>query len=55
LIALEPKQAELLRRICDGPTISRDELNAASVAPPTIRPRRKAARRRSDRQGELIA
>jgi hypothetical protein len=54
LIALEAKQAKLLQRICDGPTISRDELNAASVATPTVRPRRKAARRRSDRQGELI-
>jgi hypothetical protein len=50
----EPKQAELLRRICDGPPISRDDLNAASVATPTDRPRRKAARRRRDREGELI-
>ena len=35
LVTLEPKQADLLERICAGPLLSRDELEKAGVLPKT--------------------
>ncbi len=42
LVALEPRQADLLRRICDGPLLSADDLraNGAFDGSVTVRPRR---------------
>ena len=41
LVALEPSQADLLGRVCSGPTISVDELPAADeLALPAGRARR---------------
>jgi len=54
LVALEPKQADLLARICAGPTIPADDLKAAIAATGSIAPRRKAARRRNQKQAELL-
>ena len=51
LVALEPRQAELLSRICDGPLISADDLRGkgafdASAAAPRVR--------KDERQGNLL-
>ncbi len=44
LVELEPKQAELLDRICAGPLISEEELKAAAAFEPTETPKRKKAK-----------
>jgi hypothetical protein len=54
LVKLEPKQADLLERICAAPTLGGDDLKAAIAARATPAPRRNAARRRTERQGELL-
>jgi hypothetical protein len=48
LVALEPSQAELLERVCSGPTISAAEI-ASGASPPSSGPKRKA--RKADPQG----
>jgi len=53
LVALEPKQADLLARICAGPTITTDHLKAAIAAAPTAVPRR-ASRKANSKQGDLL-
>jgi hypothetical protein len=50
LVKLEPKQADLLNRICLAPTIHGDDIRAAVLATP----RRKSPTRRSEKQGELL-
>lgn len=52
LVALEPRQADLLERICAGPIIPGDKVTEASAAAPPAR--RKGGRRRVERQGELL-
>jgi hypothetical protein len=53
LVALEPRQADLLDRICAGATISIDDLRAAMEDVP--KPRSGTSRRRQTRnQGELL-
>ena len=54
LVKLEPKLAELLKQICDGPTISDCDLKDAIATIAVATNLRKAARRRSERQGELL-
>lgn len=54
LVALEPKQADLLKRVCAGPTISGDDLKAAVAATPPTTPLKRSRRRRSENQGELL-
>ncbi len=53
LVALEPAQADLLDRICSGPTILADELKAAMAAAAGASPIRKSTRRRIAKQTEL--
>jgi hypothetical protein len=54
LVKLELKQADLLKRICAGPTITDADLKAAiAKTHPAQRPR-KAIRRRTERQEELL-
>jgi hypothetical protein len=49
LVDLEPSQAELLDKICSGPTISKDELQAAgALDKPTTLARRAGAKDSSD-------
>ena len=53
LVRLQPKQADLLTRICAGPTVAASTLqDAASTG--KAAPAAKPGRRRNDRQGELI-
>lgn len=54
LVALEPKQADLLERVCTGPTITEQDVKAATAVtpPPARRPR--PARRRNEKQGQLL-
>ena len=54
LVKLEPKQADLLNRICAAPTIHGDDIRAAVLATPFTTPRRKSPTRRSEKQGELL-
>ena len=54
LVKLEPKLADLLKQICDGPTISNSDLKDAIATISVTTNLRKAARRRSERQGELL-
>jgi hypothetical protein len=51
LVKLEPKQADLLERICAGPTIHADQFEAAAAEAPTVK---KRARRKDEKQGELL-
>ncbi len=51
LLLLEPAQADLLERICAGPTLHRDELMARLVGAP---PARSRPGRRNERQGDLL-
>jgi hypothetical protein len=53
LVKLEPKQADLLKRVCAGPTISADDLKAAAGAEKAP-PAKKTARRKNAKQGELL-
>lgn len=55
LVALEPKQADLLERVCAGPTISGEDLTAAMLAVPSTTPAPKKAKLRNQKQGELLA
>ena len=54
LVTLEPKQANLLERICAGPTIAEADLAAAMAATLPMQQRRKAASRRNEKQGNLL-
>lgn len=54
LVALEAKQADLLERLCAGPTIPQEELKSALAAEPAAKLRRKPAKWRDDKQGELL-
>ena len=49
LTGLEPLQADLLHRICDGPLVSADELRASGAFSATVASRRDA----DERQGNL--
>ena len=51
LVALELRQAELLRRICDGPLVSADDLRARGAFDASTRMQR---RRTDDRQQTLL-
>lgn len=53
LVGLESKQADLLIRICAGPTIAADVLRPASDAA-TAPSTKRTTRRRNEKQGELI-
>jgi hypothetical protein len=53
LVKLEPKQADLLTRICATQTIPESTLKATMAAPGVAPPARKRAKRREPRQGEL--
>jgi len=52
-VALEPKQAHLLGRICDGATIPGDDLKVA-IAANAATPGAKAPKPRNQKQGELL-
>ena len=52
LVALEPQQADLLKRICDGPTLTVADLKAAS--PSDVKPA-KTAKARTTRQLAMLA
>jgi hypothetical protein len=54
LVKLEPKQAHLLNRICAGPTITDADLKAAIAKTHPAQGPRKAIRRRTERQEELL-
>jgi hypothetical protein len=45
LVDLEPAQAELLERICAGPTITDEELRAAGAFVVLAEPKRKAKKK----------
>ena len=51
LVALEPRQADLLNRICDGPLLSADVLRASGAFDVTTSGR---SRRAHERQGNLL-
>ena len=51
LVALEPRQADLLIRICDGPLLSADDLCASGAFDSSAPTRRGSA---DERQGELL-
>jgi hypothetical protein len=53
LIALEPKQAALLARICDSATIPAEDLRAA-MAGAAATPSQKNLNPRNQKQGELL-
>lgn len=53
LVALEPKQAALLTRICDGPTLPKEMISPDPAADSTPMSRKKA-KRRIEGQGELL-
>jgi hypothetical protein len=44
LVELEPKQAELLDRICEGPLISEDDLKTAGAFSVEVAPKRRKAK-----------
>jgi hypothetical protein len=56
LVALEPKQADLLNCVCSGPILSGEELKAATAAAAALSNTspRKAMRPRNQKQGELL-
>jgi len=54
LVALEPKQAHILKRICAGATISGDVLKSAIAATAPSTSHRKTAKLRNQKQGELL-
>lgn len=54
LVELEPSQAELLERVCAGPTISTDELRAAEALNAAAAPRRKAGTPGSPQQASML-
>ena len=51
LVALEPRQADLLSRICDGPLMSADDLRARGAFDASGTVRRGCA---DERQGSLL-
>lgn len=51
LVSLEPRQADLLNRICDGPLLSADHLRANGAFEATVTGRSRGA---DERQGNLI-
>ena len=54
LVKLELKQADLLERICAGPTIPATALREAIAAEAAPQTKRKGAKRTSDRQGDML-
>ena len=48
LVDLEPKQAELLDKICSGPLISADELSAAGAFELPPKPKKKAKKKKAE-------
>jgi hypothetical protein len=50
LVMLEPKQADLLNRVCAAPTIAADDMGAAA----SPMQRRKRLKPRTGKQGELL-
>ena len=48
LVALEPRQADLLERICDGPLLSGDDLRASGAFDATSTRRSRGADERQD-------
>jgi Type ISP C-terminal specificity domain len=54
LVELEPSQAELLVRVCSGPTISADELREAGVLNTPASSRRKAGTPGSPQQASML-
>jgi hypothetical protein len=54
LVKLEPKQADLLKRVCAAPTIHGDDIRAAVLATPSTPPLRRSSKRRTEKQGELL-
>jgi len=55
LVLLEPKQANLLERICTGPIIPKEALKAATDARPEATAGTTSKRQRHQRQGELLS
>lgn len=55
LVALEPQQADLLKRICAGPTISGEDIKSAIAAAALPDSQRKPTKPRNQKQGELLA
>jgi hypothetical protein len=51
LVKLEPQQTDLLERICAGPMIAAYDLKEAAPAAP---PKKKAPKKKSAKQGELL-
>jgi hypothetical protein len=54
LVELEPRQADLLQRICDSPTLARETLAESTETAVAARSKRRSARRGSGRQDVLI-
>jgi hypothetical protein len=54
LVALEPAQADLLERICSGPTLPASALQAAVPAEATKAPSARRGRRSVAAQGDLL-
>ena len=54
LVVLEPKQADLLARICAGPIIPAADLKIAMVTALPNRPPKKAKKPRNEKQAELL-
>ena len=54
LTKLEPKLAELLERICAGPTINGEDLKETALNSPAEKQPPKTARRRTAKQIELL-
>lgn len=54
LVALEPRQADLLDRICAAPTIPTEGLTAAMAATSAAIAHRTASKGRNSRQGDLL-
>jgi hypothetical protein len=54
LVLLEPRQADVLDRVCAEPTVPSEHEKAATVATLSITSRKKAALRRNHQQGELL-
>ncbi len=54
LVALEPRQADLLERVCSGPTIPAETLGATTVAQASPTRLMKAATARDTKQGALL-
>jgi len=54
LVALEPAQADLLERICAGPTILAEDLKVAMASAPAMSTHRKSAGQGNKKQGDLL-